>query len=229
MTTLRTLGVVAMLLAIPLAAGAQPTLTGAIAFQTDSAGNTGGQNWNTLGGDGSWNLYVIQGAPGGAFVNSGDSASTSISIPLSVGANTFTFEGDYAGSIPYEGLNLFFDGANSLPRISVFETIGVTGGRPDAGNTRQLDGNGVAGAGTLVFYADGYRVSVSNYLARLNVSGTDRVSAHADSADGTNDNLITLTITVEAAPAIPALGGAGLLGLALLIACASVVVLRRFA
>ncbi len=229
MTTLRTLGVAAMLLAIPLAAGAQPTLTGAIAFSTDSSGNATGQWWNTLGLDGGWNLYVVQGAPGGAFVNTGNSASTSISIPLSVGANTFTFEGDYAGPISYEGLNLFFGGVNTVPRISVFGPVGVTGGSPDAGYTQQLDGSGVAGAGTLVYYADGYRISVSNFLAQLNVSGTDRVSPYADSADGTNDNLITLTITVEAAPAIPALGGTGLFGLALLIACASVVALRRLA
>ncbi len=229
MTTLRTLGVAAMLLAIPLAAGAQPTLTGAIAFSTDSSGNATGQWWNTLGLDGGWNLYVVQGAPGGAFVNTGNSASTSISIPLSVGANTFTFEGDYSVDISYQGLNLFFDGNNTVPAISVFDAVGVTGGLPNGGTTRQLDGTTIAGANSLVAYVDSYRVTVSGFLARLAVSGTDRVSPYADSADGSNDNLITLTITVEAAPAIPALGGTGLFGLALLIACASVVALRRLA
>ncbi len=229
MTMTRVLCTAAVLLAIPLAAGAQPTLTGAIAFQTDSAGNTGGQIWNTLGSDSIWNLYVIQGAPGGAFVNSGNGASTSISIPLSVGANAFTFEGDFSVGISYQGLNLFFNGNNTIPAISVFDAVGVTGGLPNGGTTRQLDGTTIAGADTLVAYVDNYRVTVSGFLARLNVAGTDRASPQADSPNGTADNLITLTLTVEAAPAIPALGGAGLFGLALLIACASVVALRRFA
>jgi len=229
MKMVRTLGVAAMVLTIPLAAGAQPTLTGAIAFSTDGSGNAGGQYWNSYGGDPAWNLYVIQGAPGGTFVNSGDGLATSISIPLAVGANTFTFEGEYAGIIGAEGLNLFFDGANVVPGISVFETVDVPGGQPDAGTTRDLGGGTVAGAGTLVFYADGYRVSVSGFLARLNVASTDRVSAFADSTSGTNDNLITVTITVEAAPPVPALEGVGLLGLALVLACAGAVALRRMA
>ena len=218
------IGVAAVLTA--MAAGAQPVLTGAIAFETNSSGAAVGGYWNTAGPDLIWNLYVIPGAPGGAFVNSGNGASTSISIPLAAGTYTFTLQGDHSLTQSYRGVNLFFGGDNTNPRISVYEANGVTGGQPDGSSTRQLDGNLVAGANSLVCYVAGYRVALSGYLVQTSVSGQDRVVDQNDTPNQVNDDLITFTLLVEQMP-VPALGSAGVAALALLLAAAGAVALRR--
>jgi len=211
-----------------LAASAQPVLTGAIAFETDNTGLAVGGYFNTVGGDYGWNLYVIQGPPGGAFVNSGNAASTSISIPLPPGTYTITMQSGHFQTQSYRGLNLFFGGEEITPSISVFEANGVTGGQPDGNATRTLDGEDVGnpGANTLVANVSGYRVRLSNFRAQTSGTASDRVSSLDNAPDGTDDDIITFTLEVDPAP-IPALGAAGLAALALLLACAGFVALRR--
>lgn len=222
--------VLAVLL-VASAAAAQPTLTGMVEFSCDSTGNaSGGQVWNTLGvpPGGVWNLYVIQGVPGGSFVNTGDGTTTSISIPLSVGVHTFALNGDYSDvSVPYMGLNLFFAGDNVNPRISVFGANGG-GGAATGGSTYTLaGGSGQPGANTLSFVADQYRVTLSDFVYNGNVAASDRVSPHDSTVNGRNDNITTFTLTVEAAPVVPTLTTLGGAILGLLIAAGAVVALRR--
>ena len=225
----RTLALVVVALLVASAASAQPTLTGMVEFSTNNSGSASlDQVWNTLGGDGVWNLYVIPGAIGGPFVNTGDGAAMPISIPLAPGTHTFTVHGDYSTiSVPHMGLNLFFGGDNTSPRISVFGADGLIGGTPTGGSTYTLAGAPTPGANSVSFTADGYRVTLSEFLYRGNVSALDRVSPDSDSANARNDNLVTFTLTVEFVGAVPTLSAAGIAALGLLLAIAAVVALRR--
>ena len=225
----RTLALVVVALLAALTASAQPTLTGMVEFSTNYAGSAFlDQVWNTLGGDGVWNIYVIPGPAGGAFVNSGDGAAMPISIPLAPGTHAFTVHADYSNiTATYLGLNLFFAGDAISPRISVFGLDGFIGGTPTGGSTYTLAGAPTPGANSVSFTADGYRVTLSEFLYRGDVSGLDRVSPNNDSANARNDNLVTFTLTVEFVGAVPTLSAAGIAALGLLLAIAAVVALRR--
>ncbi|MBZ5590464.1 MAG: hypothetical protein LAO05_18085 [Acidobacteriia bacterium] len=222
------LALAGVVLLVTSAATAQPTLTGMVQFSTDSAGSAvGGQVWNTLAG-GAWNLYVIQGPAGGPFVNTGDGPTTSIAIPLPIGTHSFTLNSDYSNvAVPYMGLNLFFAGDNTNPRISVFGADGVLGGAATGGNTFTLAASPIPGANTLSFTTDNYRVTLSDFLYSANVASSDRVQPFDSSPNGRNDNLVTFTLTVEALPAVPTLTTAGIAVLGLLIGAAALVALRR--
>ena len=212
-------------------AAAQPTLTGMAKFSTDGSGSAAGGNvWNTLGADGGiWNLYVIPGPPGGAFVNAGDGPGTSISMPLAVGTNTFTLHAEYSGPFTYMGLNLFFDGDNANPRISVYGSNGSTGGTATAGTTYRVDGTQVPGAGTDTFTVGGYyRVTLSSYLYS-NGQGVDRVADLNDVPSQVPDNTVTFVLEVEELRNVPMLSSAAAAALALLLAAAAFVALRRLA
>jgi hypothetical protein len=229
MRIVRTLALVVVALLMAFAASAQPTLTGMVEFSTNSAGSAFlNQVWNTLGFDATWNLYVIPGAIGGTFVNTGDGAGMSISIPLAPGTHTFALHGDFSETtVQYMGLNLFFAGDNTNPRISVFGADGLIGGTPTGGSTYTLAGAPTPGANSVSFTADGYRVTLSEFLYRGNFSALDRVSPHSDSANARNDNLVTFTLTVEFVGAVPTLSTAGIAALGLLVAAAAFVALRR--
>lgn len=131
------------------------TLTGAVAFGTNSNGRTNVLEsfWNTNGGDLPFNLYLSTDVD---WVNAGDGSGTSLNIPLLPGANTFRLFAQ-PGVVPlaFIGLNLFFDGSTT-PSISVFtqpNSFSATGANltPDSSNnTRGLTGFSIVpGAGTL--------------------------------------------------------------------------------
>jgi len=69
-------------------------------------------------------------------------------------------------------------------------------------------------------------VRLSNFRAQTSGTASDRVSSLDNAPDGTDDDIITFTLEVDPA-SIPALGAAGLAALALLLACAGFVALRR--
>ncbi len=113
---------VSALLMVPLSAYPQTTLTGAIQFATDSTGAFSlNQSWNTLGGDLCWDLWLAQNPDASSPVNGPSDAQAAINIPLAAG-NSYRFYifGAPDLSISFNGLNLFFDGDNSTPGISVF-------------------------------------------------------------------------------------------------------------
>lgn len=90
-------------------------LTGIALFSADTSGNpSGGQRWNTLGGDVTYNLYLRQGA---AWVNSGNGAEARIDVPLTPGVHFFDIYGQ-PGSGSHFGISLMFDGTDNAPRIA---------------------------------------------------------------------------------------------------------------
>ena len=157
------------------------------------------------------------------------SSGTSISIPLAVGTNTFTLHAEYSGPFTYMGLNLFFDGDNANPQISVFGADGVTGGTATAGTTYRVDGTQTGGAGTDTFTVGLYRVTLSSYLYRNAVPGVDRVADLNSVPSQVPDNVITFVLEVEDLRAVPVLSGGAAAALAMLLAALAFVALRRLA
>ncbi len=138
----------AFLLLLSLPAFPQVTLTGAVWFATTPTGGTSVQQAyadgasNTLGGDQWWNLWLALDPNATSPVNGPSDAQSSISIPLLAG-NTYKYYMFAQGpccTLSYSGLNLFFEGNNTTPAISVFGVVGSTGFQPNGnGNTFTLE------------------------------------------------------------------------------------------
>lgn len=82
---------VPVMLVVSLPAFAQTRLTGAIQFSTESTGTaSGGQIWNTLGGDQWYDLWLALNPETTLPVNGPSDAQAGIDIPLEAG-NSYTF------------------------------------------------------------------------------------------------------------------------------------------
>src|ERR1039458_1875558 len=157
----------AALLMVPLSAYPQTTLTGAIQFSTNSNGAaSGGLLWNTLGGDSYYDLWLAQNPDATSPVNGPSDAQAGIAIPLEAG-NSYTF---YIFGQPgpgiitgFNGLNLFFDGNNSVPGISAFGMTKGSGFLPNSGSTLTLQGTAVSGSGTTNYPAGGVLAVLTGY------------------------------------------------------------------
>ena len=153
----------AAFLLVPLSAYPQTTLTGAIQFSTNSNGAaSGGLLWNTLGGDSYYDLWLAQNPDATSPVNGPSDAQAGIAIPLEAG-NSYTF---YIFGQPgpglitgFNGLNLFFDGSNSTPGISVLGATNNSNFLPNSASTLTLQGTSVAGSGRS-FYSSGGTIVV---------------------------------------------------------------------
>ena len=154
------------------------TLTGAGIIGTDASGNTTGNFWNTLGGDGFYNLYLENGG----FLNNGDGDGARININLAPGSYTFNVFGDSGGGNRF-GLNLFFNGDDTTPRISVFGPVDSTSFAPNAGVTRQLNGSGIAGANTDTFVDGANTVTLVGYTLNSPVA-TDLIGPLNNAPNG---------------------------------------------
>lgn len=201
-------GVVAAVLATGwlIPAEAAPVLTGGVLFNATPSGayDGSGVRWNTLGGDGLFNLY-FQDAVTLAWVNSGNTvASTALNVTMSPGTFLYNIFGE-PGLVPAQGsvgLNLFFNGAAAVPSISAVNVFGGVGSpSPNASpSTLQLNGSStVAGANTLSFTQDGLIVTLnvfswnrSGTFANV-VSGFDNVP----SSNGTIDFLGSVRLDVR--------------------------------
>ncbi len=152
----------ATILSIPLSAYSQVTLTGAIQFSTNSSGSATNQRWTTDGSTGIWNLWLALDPDATSPVNGPSEAQAGIDLPLEVGqAYTYYIFSQPNGGYSFDGLNLFFDGNNSTPGISVFGAIDSSGFLPNSGSTWTLAGASVPGAGTS-FYTSGGAIVVLN-------------------------------------------------------------------
>ena len=178
---------------------AQLTLTGAIEFGTDNAGNANGDFWNTLGGDFPYNLYVnLNGVP----INSGDGALASINVPLAPGTYNFQIFGNPGTNNPFHGLNLFFNGNNTNPGISVFAPTATNTGSPafsanSNANTRALNNTSTPGSGSTSFTANGLTAAVTAYRWEAStVSNQDLISPYDRTLNGIADNLGSFTVIV---------------------------------
>jgi len=155
--------VLSAFLLVPLTAYSQVTLTGAIQFGTTSTGAFDGSDiWNTLGGDGAWDLWLALNPNATSPVNGPTDAQAGISIPLQVG-NSYTYYIFAAPdlAISFGGLNLFFDGNDSTPGISVFGALNRPNFLPNGSGTLTLQYTPVAGSGTS-FYSSGSATVVLN-------------------------------------------------------------------
>jgi len=139
----------------------------------------------------------------GSFLNGPSDAQAGVSISLSDGEHTFVIYANQGGSTPHHGLNLFFNGDNNTPRISVFGPTQTAPEPPfpafsaDGGSTLTLAFSPTAGANTLVFQDTTTRIELIDYrYADYSVYGTDRVSQRSTSPDGGADFIGQFTLRV---------------------------------
>lgn len=207
---------------------AQTYLTGISEFSSTASGQaSGGSVWNTQGGELVVNLFVSSGTSlSNPFINGPSDAATSISTPLSLGINTFTFLAGSGGVLPNHAMNLFFNGANSTARISVVAptktTVGTTPAFTANSSTTTFALNGstvIPGANSLSFLDGSRLITLSDYFwAAPSVFSVDRVAApfgdpgHV-AADGVSDWVGQITLTVTQVPE-PGAAALLLLGLA---------------
>jgi len=151
---------------VPFAAYSQVTLTGAVLLSTDSTGSATSQRWNTLGegGTGIWDLWLALDPNATLPVNGPSDAQAGIDIPLEVGnAYTYYIFSQPNGGYSFDGLNLFFNGNNSTPGISVFGAIDSSKFLPNNGSTWTLAGASVPGSGTSYYTSGGVVMVLDAY------------------------------------------------------------------
>lgn len=192
-------------------------LTGAMLFSTDSQGNLDARDgFNTLGGDGEYNLFVASGDSNGPLLNGPTDGQAAIDISLHTGVNTFTTFATYMidglNSATY-GLNLFLNGNNSAPAISVFAPVDYTGAgsgppiSPDSGITFGLDVTPLPGSGTLT----AGNITLTEFrLFDPNLTNLDRVGAFNVGPDGSHDAVAQVTLLVVPEPSAAVLAAIGL-------------------
>ncbi len=156
-----------VLLMLPLSAYPQTTLTGAIQFSANSTGAAyGGLLWNTFGGDSYYNLWLALSPDATSPVNGPADAQAGIALQLEAG-NTYKlyiFGQPGPGLITgFNGLNLFFDGNNSIPGISVFGPTNTAYFLPNLRSTLTLQGAPVAGSGSAAYSSGGIVVVLAGY------------------------------------------------------------------
>lgn len=187
-------------------------LTGAYVISTQADGNntTSGQGaWDTVGGNGIWNIWLNSGGLGGPFVNGPTDAGAGLNLSLTPGVHDFTFQfrgGDIG--VTYFGLNLFMDGNALAPAISTYGRINTTAAgnqaffANSAAQTPALDGTVVPGAGTLTYVVGSQSVTLTDFQIFLpSVFNQDRVTDFSTTPDGhPNDEFVgrfSLTVAGE--------------------------------
>ena len=158
-------------LSLTLPAYSQVTLTGAGAFAATSSGATSIQQgyadgyYNTLGGDSWWDLWLALNPDATSPVNSPSDAQANIAIPVQAGNRYkyYAFGGNCCFGLSYSGLNLFFDGNNSAPGISVFAPDDSLDFVPNTASTLSLAGNPVPGSGSSFYRSAGVIVLLSEF------------------------------------------------------------------
>ena len=184
----------------PKHASAQ-TLTGANVFSTNGSGAfTGGLIWNTVGGDGIYDLFV---SLNGTAINGPSDAQAAIAQSLvTPGVYNFTIAGQSVGDMASFGLNLYFNN-QAAPGISVFAPEAtLTNPAPaftanTSSSTANINGGVVAGAGTLTFVSGGNQVTLSNYRwESATVQNLDNVGPFSRGSNGATDHQGAFTLTV---------------------------------
>ena len=157
-------------------------LTDASVFSSNDFGeNWNGWIWNTQVPPGDthdrWNLYFSSSTnpDSPVFLNSGNSAATSINFDLNAGTYTFLIYGETVTTnlhpLQHFVLNLYFGGNQAAPDISgLYGSVCPTVCAASHWNGMDLDGDsGLGGnldaqeAGTLLFASSGYQVELSKF------------------------------------------------------------------
>jgi hypothetical protein len=220
------------LLAISFASLSHPanaeTLTGIVVFSANLGGSaTGGQAWNTVGGDSWYNVYLATGGfpSGSPLLNSGNGATTSISIPLAPGIYNYTLWGASNGDHgqPNFGINLFFNGNTATPGISAFSpeafTTSPTSASANNGTTLTMVNNfGITTPGSNSLTFGNVTLTGFNWYDP-NVYKQNMVSAFSDTGGWSGGNFVgNLSLDVSGPSTVPEPGtvslfGCGLVGL----------------
>ena len=179
-------------------ANAQANLTLGTEFGTDASGNASAEAYST--GSGGFILGIKQGS---TLLNAGNG---SINIPLSVGVNTFDLFGEGDFDVANYGLNLFFNGANNAPGISVFAPEGTTTTPHPAfaANSAPITYGAslvIPGSGTLTTNVGGLNVTLTDYYWQAaNVQNLDQVGQFTVGANTVPDFTGRITLTVTNTP-----------------------------
>jgi hypothetical protein len=164
--------------------------------------------WSTSTGDPLSQILVIEN---GAYQNQGAATGGlgEIDVPLTAGVHTLMIVGNglFAGN-GYYGAVLFFDGHATPPDAAVYNANNGTGAfsvQP-AGTTIMSNANGGhffdPAPGTATYTAaNGTKVTVLSYTINATTSSTDLVSGGQIWANGVNDTVANLVLSV--APACP--------------------------
>jgi len=207
MKKVTTIGLCLMALLIVCPAFSEVTLTGAVQFSTDSHGAvSGGQVWNTLGGDEYYNLWLARNPDGTLPINGSSDAQAAINVPL-VEGETYTFYmfGQRVLTPAVYGLNLFFNGDNAKPGISVFAPINSSQFAANGSMTFQLNAAPVAGSGTTSYKSGGLVVVMDSYNWRMPPSSAgDKAQATFFSAGDGADFCGSFTLRVLPAASLSA-------------------------
>ena len=215
---------------------AQITLSGISEFSANSSGDRAFDSvWNTLGGDTVVNIFVANGPNlNSPFINGPSDAQASISIALFPGIYTFTdFGGGGSNQYANFAMNLFFNGDNVHPGISVFGPTQTSANPPypsfaadGSASTVTLAffGNPVAGANSLSYQNGNTLVTLTSYRwAFPSVYNVDRVYAPSGDpgsvgSDGSPDwvGQFTLDVTTVPEPGTWAFLGLGIAAFAVL-------------
>jgi hypothetical protein len=186
-------------------------LTGASLYDIDGAGNYVGNGWDTTGGNGAYNFYLLSAS--NAFLNSGNGAAASLNQDLSTpGTYTFLYRADGGGfnwPTPSAGLNLFFNN-NTNPGISVSVPFNVPTPALTAFGTGSLgivNADVVPGANALSFMAGDLKVTLTAFSLMdyqnpaVPPALPDLVSPGDTVPNGLNDysGVITLQVARESA------------------------------
>jgi hypothetical protein len=187
------------------------TLTGILCDRCDNTGTTFHIDyWNTTPFDGIEDIFMIAGTNGnGPFINGpGDANVGPISINLSQpGTYTYVCWID-PRFLTNADLNLFFNGDNTHPRISVKCTTDTTNAfsANTSINTLALDGTATPAAGVLSF-SDGFnQISLTDFRwynsghSDANLPVGDRVQGYSANPDSVNDARFLFTLTVAPLP-----------------------------
>jgi hypothetical protein len=192
--------VLLLLLAFGTACGAT-SLTGVTLFDTDPEGNAGSLLWNTLGGDASPNLYLIEPPINNAY-NTGNAAGARVNVPLFAGVNyVFLYWAQPAagGGGSRFGVNLFFNGDDLTPRISATVLLsGSTSAVNSSTATRSLTGAIVPAAGRTTFVDGGLAVTLQGFSDFASL--TDTVQAFDNTSGGGPDFTGFITLSVASIP-----------------------------
>lgn len=209
---------VCALAALASAAHAQ-RLTGINWYTTDSGKHFTGGYGNTYGGDtASRNLYVSvnQAIGGGPLLNSGNltTAPTRIDVDLSA-PGTYNFQvycnDESTVQNPFWGLNLFFDGNDLQPGISVWNVVDTPGFQAvNPVGTPTLDpptmGLVQSGNGNVqpVYVGASSQLTLTNYrtwsVHHYNVDRVDNFDSMGGNGNGTLDDVVEFTIQSQPVP-----------------------------
>lgn len=192
---------------IPLgSASGQTYLTDITIFSADAAGDWVGPDIWTTRPNGTYDIWIQSGVPGGPFLNGPTSAASQPNISLPLGVYTFTLLGEPGADYTQFGINLFFNGSLT-PSISAYGTMLTAPGQPhvfaanNSPSTAAPIGPTTPGAGMLNSIIGSELVTLSDFFyATPSVYNLDMVGGYSTGPDGVNDYVGGITFSVTPVP-----------------------------